>query len=200
MRAGLVLAVGLLLAACQTPAPRYAPLPSDDPRAALLLHHWHQSVMGREGLRAAARLSVDGTGRNATRLRVRQNLWLWRPTKLRIEIQGPLRTTLGVLVTDGLQYSLHAADGTHEMGLVHDALLQEAATLDLTPAEAVDVVLGFPGLADGLEPGRSYAAPAGNIRLDLVDASGKPARQLEFDSDGHLARVATGSPAEAGQA
>jgi hypothetical protein len=198
VRTGLVLAVGLLLLACRTPAPAYAPLPVDDPRAELLLHHWHQSVMGREGLRAVARLSVDGTGRNPTRLRVRQNLWLRRPTSLRVEIQGPLRTALGVLVTDGLQYSVNAADGTREMGPVHDALLHEVAYLALTPAEAVDVILGFPALTDGLKPGRSYAGSDGNIRLDLVDRSGKPVRQLEFDTEGHLARVESGDLAEAG--
>jgi hypothetical protein len=106
---------------------------------------------------------------------------------------------MGVLVTDGLQYSVNAADGTREMGLVHDALLEEVAHLALTPAEAVDVILGYPGLADGLEPGRSYAGPDGNIRLDLVDPSGRPVRRLEFDSEGHLARVESGNLAGVGQ-
>jgi len=201
VRAGpvLALAAGLLLAACQTPAARFRPLPRSDPRAELLLHHWEQSVLGRTGLRAVARLSVDGSGRNPTRLRVRQHLWLSRPSKLRVEIQGPLRMPVGVLVTDGLQYSVDAADGTREMGPVHAALLAEVAHLDLTPAEAVDVILGFPGLTEGLLPGRSYLGPEGRIRLDLVERSGRAVRLLEFDGEGHLARVESADPAALGQ-
>ena len=191
MRAALVLLACVLATACQTTAPLYTPLPPDDPRAGWLLRRWAEGVNGRESLRAVARLSVDGTGRNPTRLRVRQNVWLSRPSRVRVEIQSPLRTPLGVLVTDGLQYSLDTADGIREMGSVHDALLWEVAHLDLTPAEAVILILGFPGMEQNLVPGRSYRGPDGRVRLDLVRADGHLVREIEFDVEGRLARVQT---------
>jgi len=98
---------------------------------------------------------------------------------------------LGVLVTDGLQYSLGTADGIQEMGSVHDALLWEVAHLDLTPAEAVDVILGFPGMEQNLVPGQSYRGPNGRVRLDLVRGDGRLVRVVEFDVEGRLARVQT---------
>jgi hypothetical protein len=85
------------------------------------------------------------------------------------------------------------------MGPIHDELLADVARLDLTPHEAVDIILGFPGLAEGLLPGRSYLGPDGRIRLDLLDAGGASARRIEFDSDGHLARVELGAAREGGQ-
>ena len=185
----------LLLAACQTPPrPLYTSLPEDDRRAELMLRTWAEHVSGRQGLRASARLAVDGREGEGPRLRARQALWLSRPSAMRVEIHSPLRTTLAVLVTDGLQYSVDTADGRREMGNVDRSLLWEVAYLDLSPAEAVDVILGFGGLGEGLLPGRSYAGPEGHLRLDLVRPDGAPARTVDFEPSGLLARVETRLP------
>ena len=115
---------------------------------------------------------------------------------MRVALQSPVRTTVAILVTDGTEYALRGADGSRESGPVHRALLWEVARLDLTPEQAVDVILGVPGLAAALSPGRCYAGPGGELRLELVDEAGRVARVADFDAEGRLSRLEVRDPAQ----
>ena len=127
-----MLACGLMLSACQTPS---GPVPAERSGPVLsaeAVADWSQLVGRRNSLRARARLSVDGEkgdGGGPTRIRSRQHLSLERPNRLRVSMQGPLRTPMALLVTDGARYELRGADGSHESGSVHRALLHQLQQL-----------------------------------------------------------------------
>ena len=194
------LAAGLWLAtACATPAAVWAPLPANDPRPAALLSAWAQAAEERRALRGRARLAVDGAG-GAVPLRLRQLIALERPARLRVEIQGLLNQTIAVLVTDGARYELFRADDrSYHTGPVHPGLLWEQAHLDLTPEEAIDLLLGLPAPDASLVPVAALGDAAASVRLDLADAEGRVRRRARFDADGLLRRLevfdAQGQPA-----
>jgi hypothetical protein len=180
----------LLLAGCRTPAALRV-LPGSDARPTRLLAAWAQRLDSRTALRATARLAVDaeGAGRDGgdVSFRSRQALVLERPAKLRVDVRGVLGETLAVLATDGEIFEMfEAADRHYTSGEVRDDLLWNVAHLALTPADAVEVILGAPHLAEGLSPGAAYDVGDGQIRIALLDAAGALRRQVEFDADGLL--------------
>jgi hypothetical protein len=189
-RAALLVAplVALLvaLAGCRAPALR-VPLAADDPRPAALLEAWQQSTAGRRGLRGSARLAVDGA---AVQVRSKQTLVVERPSRLRIEVLGLLSQTLAVLVTDGRRYELfRAQDRSFESGEVRPGLLWEVAHLDLSPEDAIDLVLGAPRIGAGLAPLRAFESGQGEIAVELGDAAGQLRERRVFDRDGRLRRL-----------
>lgn len=163
------------------------PLAADDPRPSALLRAWEEGASERRALRGSARLAVDG---EALHVRARQILVVERPSRLRVEVQGLLSQTLAVLVTDGPRYQLfRAGDRSFESGEVHPGLLWRVANLDLTPEEAIDIVLGAPRLDAALAPVRAFESGDGEIGVDLGDGSGKLRERRSFDSEGRLRRV-----------
>src|SRR4030095_3889418 len=123
-------------------------------------------------------------------LRSKQRLWLAQPAQLRVEVLGFLDTTLAVLVTDGDRYSLFDSQDQHfEEGPVYPELLADAAHLALTPAEAVEVILGAPEPDAGLERGPAYLVGE-RIRIELTDPGGRVRRVVEFGAGGELRRLA----------
>lgn len=190
MRRLAALAAGLLLAtACVTPAVVWSPLPPDDPRPARLLAAWAEQAQQRRALSGRARLAVDG-GDGEVRLRGRQLIALERPARLRVEVQGLLSQTVAVLVTDGSRYELfRAADRSYDSGPVHPGLLWEQAHLDLTPEEAIGLLLGMPEPDPGLRPVAALGDAEGSVRIDLADAGGRVRRRARFDAAGLLRRI-----------
>jgi hypothetical protein len=185
-RAALLVALVLAAAGCRTAAIRL-PLAADDPRPSALMRAWQERVSERRALRGTARLAVDG---EAVHVRARQILVVERPSRLRVEVQGLLSQTVAVLVTDGPRYQLfRAADRSFESGEVHPGLLWQVANLDLTPEEAIDVVLGAPRLDAALAPLRAFESGDGEIGIDLGDAAGNLRERRSFDSEGSLRRV-----------
>lgn len=184
------LAAGLLLAACATPIARvWSPLPADDPRPAALLEAWTRAAEERHSLRGRARLAVDGEDGDV-HLRSRQVIALERPARLRVEIQGLLAQTIAVLVTDGSRYELfRAEDRSYETGPVHPGLLWEQAHIDLTPEEAIDLLLGMPRPDPGLSLAAAFGDPDSSMRLDLADADGRVRWRARFDAAGLLRRL-----------
>ena len=141
-----------------------------------------------------ARLAVDapGAGQDGRdlALRSKQRLWLARPAQLRVEVLGFLDTTLAVLVTDGERYSLfESQEQRFEEGPVYPELLWDAAHLALTPAEAVEVILGAPEPDAGLTRGAAYLVGE-RVRIDLTDPGGRVRRVVEFGAGGELRRLA----------
>ena len=181
----LLLALGALAAGCRGPVPA-SPLPAGDPRPDALLAAWQAHTADRESLRAVARLAVDAPGARAggedLAFRSKQRLWLSRPAKLRVEVLGFLDTALAVLVTDGERYALLESDRFEE-GPIYDGLLWDAARLDLSPEEAVEVILGAPDR--GGDWRRSGAWQVGDrVRIELAEGAAR--RTLEFGPEGEL--------------
>jgi len=185
-RAALFVALLLAAAGCRTAVIRL-PLAADDPRPSALLRSWQQQASERTALRGSARLAVDGEG---LQVRARQILVVQRPSRLRVEVQGLLSQTVAVLVTDGPRYQLfRAEDRSFESGEVHPGLLWQVASLDLTPEEAIDLVLGAPRLDAALAPVRAFQTGDGEIGVELGDGSGSVRERRSFDSEGRLRRV-----------
>ena len=185
-RAALFVALLLAAAGCRT-APTRLPLAADDPRPSALLRAWQEGAESRRALRGSARLAVDGAG---PPVRARQLLVVERPSRLRVEVQGLLSQTLAVLVTDGGRYQLfRAEDRSFESGEVHAGLLRQVASLDLTPEEAIDLVLGAPRLDAALAPSRAYRTGDGEIGVELADPEGHLRERRIFDAQGRLRGV-----------
>jgi hypothetical protein len=182
-RAALLVACVALAAGCRGPATRF-PLPSDDPRPGELLRAWQAQTAERHALRGRASLAVDG---DALRLRTRQILVVEKPSRMRVEVQGPLAQTVAVLVTDGPQYQLfQAGAGTVETGEVQPGLLWRVAGIALTPEQAIALVLGAPPLDQPLVPLRASATAQGEIEVELAGEAGRASYRLVFDTQARL--------------
>jgi hypothetical protein len=173
---------------CRTVAPP-VPLPAGDTRPQALLAALAAEADGRHSLRGAVKLSLDGP---AGSLRASQVLLVEQPAHLRVEVQGFLSQTVAVLVTDGERFQLYRA-GEHsvEDGRVYPGLLWQVAQVDLTPEEAVEVLLGAPRVPPGLVPTQALRLYDGGIRIAMGDALAPSQRVLEWGPDGRLRRIET---------
>jgi hypothetical protein len=135
----------------------------------------------RQALRGRARLAVDDA-EGRVHLRGRQLLVVERPARLRVEVQGLLDQTVAVLVTDGDRYELFRADDrSYQSGLLPPGLLREQAMLDLTPQEAIDVLLGAPAPDPSLAPRAALRDRDGGVVLELAGPDGQLRRRARFD-------------------
>lgn len=185
----------LALAACGCQTMPLRPLPKGDPRPAARLARWTAEVAGRQALRGSARLAVDAphgaADGGALHVRSRQRVVLARPARMRVEVQGLLGTTLAVLTVDDTRYAWFEAGSRHfESGPVRDGLLWDLVRLDLTPAEAVDVILGARELSGGLPVTGAWDAGDGVVRIAFGRADGSARRSLDLDDHARLRRLA----------
>lgn len=182
-------AVLLAVAGCRTPVA--LPAVRDDARALALLDGLRGQARERRALRAAAKLAVDGDGGS---VRGSYALVLERPARLRVELRGLLGETLGVLVTDGQRYDwFRADDHTRESGRVYQGLLFDVAGVPLTPAEAVELLLGAPLPQPGLQLQGSQRSADGAVVAEFGDHDGGWGQRFEFGPDGRLRHVETHS-------
>lgn len=183
--------LALLAAGCRTPAPAL-PLDPGDARPGNLLRSWTERVESRRALRGVVKLALDGPAGSG---RAKQLLVLERPARLRVEVLGFLNQTVAVLVTDGRRFQLfRSEDRALEQGDVHPGLLDRISGVRLTPAEAVEVLLGVPpaGGDDGVVGAAQL--PDGTIRIDLSRTEARARRRLEFDTAGRLSRIEVQDP------
>lgn len=188
------LAAALWLSACQTlPTPAELPgRPADpgDPRWRALVLDWNERARERESLRGGAELALDSDAAGV-HLRSRQRFALERPERLRVEVQGFLDQSLALLCIDAGHYQLfRAEDRSTEEGPVREGLLFEQALLDLSPAEAIELLLGSPLLDPTLSVVAAWQLPGGGARLDLADDRGVLRERPEFDAAGQLVALA----------
>jgi hypothetical protein len=191
-----LLLVALLLgaAACRSLAPALAPLPPNDPQPARLLEAWDGMAQSRHALRGRARLAVDDA-EGKVHLRGRQLLVVERPARLRVEVQGLLDQTVAVLAIDGDRYELFRADDrSYRSGLLPPGLLREQAMLDLTPQEAIDVLLGAPARDASLAPRAALRDRDGNVVIELAGPDGELRRRAHFDARERLRRLEVFEP------
>jgi hypothetical protein len=184
-----LLALAALCGGCRTAVPA-TPLPADDPRPDALVAAWQAHTASRHALRATARLAVDAPGAGERgddlALRSKQRMWLSRPANLRVEVLGFLDTAVAVLVVDGERYALlESAARRFDEGPVYDGLLWDAARLDLSPEEAVLVILGTLALDPDWTRSEAWTIDD-RVRVAFADASGRPRRILEFGAGGEL--------------
>ena len=171
--------------ACATPLPLQT-LPPDDPLPRRLLDDWVEHTSQRQRLRGLARLAVDRND-GSLQLRGKQLLVLERPSRLRVEILGFLNQSLAVIATDGVGFEVYRAeDQSYEVGEVDEHLLWNEAGIDLSPSEAVAVLLGVPISAPPPAAASAVRDGNGRIRIDLADAQGVVIQRATFDSTGNL--------------
>ncbi len=171
--------------ACATPSP-LQPLSPGDPRPRQLLADWVERASQRQGLRGLARLAIDRND-GSVQLRGKQLLVLERPSSLRVEILGFLNQSLAVITTDGEGFEVYRAeDQSYEAGEVDEHLLWNEAGIDLSPEEAVAILLGVPISEPLPTPLNAVRDGDGQIRIDLADAQGKVVERVTFDSAGRL--------------
>jgi hypothetical protein len=171
--------------ACATPI-SLQPLSPGDPRPRQLLDDWVERASQRHRLRGLARLAVDRND-GSVQLRGKQLVVLERPSRLRMEILGFLNQSLAVIATDGEGFEVYRAeDQSYEAGEVDEHLLWNEAGIDLSPQEAVAVLLGVPISEPLPVPANAVRDSDGRIRIDLADAQGTVIQRATFDSAGRL--------------
>jgi hypothetical protein len=163
-------------------------LPAGDPRPEALMQGLRDRAMTRTALRASAKLDLHSPDLRFNRP---QRMAVARPLRLRVEVLGLFDQLAAILVTNGQVYQVYDARAAElEEGEVSQGLLWRVARVDLSPAEAVDILLGTPLPESGLSSGAARLLDDGSIALDRRDASGRRRERFVFDADGHLAEVA----------
>lgn len=193
-RASAALAAALLLPACQTivALDPGAPIARDDPRVVARLDAFRQQVAQRVSLRATARLSLGGPGLGLSRP---QRLVVQRPASLRIEVLGLFDQVLGIVTTDGVEFAfVDLTSGVRDAGPVDDALLWRTARVDLTPSDAVALLLGVPQLAEPVAILSAREFEDGGIGVATRAARTQRTRWHEWDEMGRLRRAALHEP------
>ena len=169
-----------------------APIGLDDPRAIALLAQFRDESAAREALRAAARLTLDAPGVSLSRP---QRLVVQRPASLRIELLGLFDQVAGVLVTDGADFGfVDLSSGVRDAGPVDDGVLWRTARVDLTPADAVALLLGAPALDEGGAVVSARRFEDGGVGVSTRGADAVRTRWLEWDDSGRLRRAALREP------
>jgi hypothetical protein len=183
------LLASLSLVACTSTGPGPLPLPADDPRPELWMRALHDSAISRSSLRGALRLSLDAPD---LRLRRPQRLAIERPSRMRVETLGLFGQIAAVIVTDGSSYQFfETASGEVESGEVTPHFLWRLARVDLSPAEAVALLLGAPTPDSAWQRAGAEALADGGVAVEYRDSSGNLRQRFEFGSQGRLLEVET---------
>jgi len=188
LRRAAPLAALLGFFACRTWPPEVVlPLPADDPTARARVEQLAEQAQTRHSLRARVKLALDHADGS---LRVEQRVAALRPAKLRIEVLGFLGQTEAVLVTDGVEFAFfRARDRALTRGEVYPRLLYDLAHIPLTPAGAVQVLLGAVAPAPELHVAAAARLGEDQVRVDLADAAGALRQRFEFAHGGLLRRA-----------
>jgi hypothetical protein len=171
----------LIVAGCQTlPAPSpWSAIALDDARVQGRLGALRALAASRRSLRANARVSQTGSAGASLS---RQLVLLERPSRLRVEVVGPLGQRALALACDGETLDLYRAEtGRIESQPVDAALLWRVARLPLQPTDAVGVLLAAPSLPEA--PPSAELAADGALRLSW------PELRATLDAAGRLVEV-----------
>jgi len=173
--------------ACQTLVPRDAgsPIDPDDAEVRGLLRDLRETSAQRSTLRGRATLSLDSPQLRFSRP---QRLVLSKPASLRIEVLGLFDQVAAVVATDGETFGfVDMLSRTRDSGPVDDEVLWRTARVDLTPAEAVSLLLGAPALDPAADTRSAVRFADGGVGA-LIEGP-EAAHWLEWDAGGALRRV-----------
>jgi len=150
------------------------PLAIDDERADRLLENYLDTIEGRSGLRGSARVALSGPDFKLNRP---QRIVVERPARLRFEILGLFDQLAAILVTNGRLFGFfEASTGQISRGRVSSSLLWDLTKIDLSPEQAVGLLLGTPEPEPGLARAAVWLEPNGQIALAFAwpseDSSG----------------------------
>jgi len=182
------------VAGCRTPpaserdpTAESVPLAAGDPRPERLVGALERTALARESMRGAARLAIDAPD---LRFRRPQRFAAQRPAAIRVEILGLFEQVAAVLVTrDGNYQFFDSSERRLRHGPVTPDLLWEIARVDVTPEQAVELLLGVPTPAADLRPAGARRFGDGSIRVDFADAHGRPRQRFSFDAGERLRRI-----------
>ena len=173
--------------ACRTPLPQGVPLGGDDPRPERLLEEMVAQAHLRTALQGAARLSIDAQDLSFSRP---QRMAVEKPGRLRVEVLGLFDQIAGLVVTRDRSFQfLDARTGRLEEGRVDPDILWRVARIDLSPEEAVDVILGVPAAQPGFRVAAAETFQEGRIAFDRVDGRGVRRERYVFDEAGRPIEV-----------
>lgn len=173
--------------ACQTVPPFDAgsAIDPDDAHVRGLLRELRETSAQRSALRGSASLSLDSPQLRFSRP---QRLVLRKPASLRIEVLGLFDQVAAVVATDGETFGfVDMLSGARDSGPVDDEVLWRTARVDLTPADAVSLLLGAPTLDPGADVRSAVRFADGGVGA-LAQGPGA-SHWLEWDAAGGLRRV-----------
>jgi len=169
-----------------------SPIALDDARVVQRLDALRAETARRSALRAAARLSLVAPGLELSRP---QRLVVQRPASLRIEVLGLFDQVAGIVATNGVEFAfVDLASDVRETGPVHDDLLWRTARVDLTPSDAVALLLGLPRLANPVVLIAARQFEDGGIGVATRAEHAGRTRWHEWDVAGRLRGAALHEP------
>ena len=170
--------------ACRTPLAEGVPLPENDPRPKLLLEGLQEQIRLRTALQGAARLSIEASDLSFSRP---QRMAVERPGRLRVEVLGLFDQVAALVVTRDHSFQFFDARTGHiEQGPVDPDILWRVARIDLSPEEAVGLLLGAPSGQEGLSVAEAVAFRDGRIAFTRLDAQNIRRERYVFDALGRL--------------
>ena len=173
--------------ACRGPVPQGTPLPEDDPRPQQLLKGLDAQASMRTALQGAARLSIDAKDLSFNRP---QRMAVEKPGRLRVEVLGLFDQVAAVVVTrDRFFEFFDARTGRVEKGPVDPEILWRVARIDLSPEEAVDLILGSPSGPEDFRVAEAVAFRDGRIAFSRVDDQNIRRERYDFDESGRLVGI-----------
>ena len=163
---------------------RGLPLGVDDPRPGQLMAALEQQIRDRTALRGRARLSVEAPDLSFSRP---QRMAVERPGRLRVEVLGLFDQVAALLVTRDEIYQFYdARSGRFEQGRADPGILWRVARIDLSPEEAVGLLLGAPVIEPGLFLADAHGYKDGGVAVSRRDRRGVARERYGFDGMGRL--------------
>ena len=174
----------MLPGACRTPLIEGVPLPENDPRPKLLLEGLQEQIRLRTALQGSARLSIEARDLSFSRP---QRMAVQRPGRLRVEVLGLFDQVAALVVTRDRSFQFFdARTGKMEQGPVDPDILWRVARIDLSPEEAVGLLLGAPSGQEGLSVADAVAFKDGRIAFTRLDEQNIRRERYVFDALGRL--------------
>ena len=175
-RASCALVAVVMLAGCPKPAVRpYPPPTADELLAAMRARAEHF-----KSLRAGAKIDYMANG--GQRARIRVNLLMVRPDKLRIEADSPLGGALATLTSDGTQFSLlDLRNNRFLQGPAKACNVARLIRLAIPPDDVIAVLMGGAPL-DGTVKGVSWDPNNGGREVLTLALPDGGAEKIELDA------------------
>ena len=173
--------------ACRSPVGQGVPLPASDPRPQHLMEGLSAQAPMRTALQGAARLSIDAKDLSFNRP---QRMAVEKPGRLRVEVLGLFDQVAALVVTREQSFQFFdARTGRVEEGPVDPEILWRVARIDLSPEEAVGLILGSPSGQEGFRVAEAMAFQDGSIAFSRLDDRDIPRERYVFDEVGRLVEV-----------